>query len=84
MGAGAIVSSIKVRAKVSSGYTVAAGEYVIATYNYQGSSNTGVSFAPAQVYYGPGDAVAASVAMGVFGGSQSLSFLTAVCFINSP
>jgi hypothetical protein len=77
-------TTIKVKGKVASAYTVLAGEYVIATYTYQGSTGSIIPFAPAQVYYAPGDSVAATIAIGTGGGSATLTLVTAVAFVNTP
>lgn len=71
-------TTIKIKSGVGAGYTPAGNEYVIATYSGYtvGSAYVGMSIG----YFGPGQAVQSYQ----FPAQSQGSFISAVCFINSP
>lgn len=79
----ALNTTMKVSAKRAAGYTVVAGELVVAT--YQGQTGSVYGFPHFQVWYAPGDSVAATVSTNNLSGSPvACSLVTAVGMINSP
>lgn len=76
--------TIKIKSRVSAGYTVGAGEHVKATYAPYTFGTTNV--AGLQVDYGPGDTVTSTISTttGGSGTTVTLSLIAATCFQNSP
>jgi hypothetical protein len=86
-------TTLKYTSNLSSGATVPANSYAIATYVCVGTyTNPGSTYASTtpygifQVYYGAGQTVAASVQIGNGPSSAvaNANFLVCICFTNTP
>ena len=95
MGAGAVVSSLKVNRVISGATTVNANCYAIVSYNVSATptpSTAGMVFSPQpsiSVYFGPGASIPASyslIGMSTSAGTQNSTYtlVSGVEFINSP